>query len=327
MTTSRSSPSTARRPTPSRRSSSSELSAAFVEIETARAIVLGSALPGIFSAGWDLPLLVDRDRVSMEEFVSAYCDLVRQIFIAGPPVIAALPGHAIAGGLIVAMAADERIAAEGKGKFGLSEVILGVSVPQCLMEPFRHVLGARQMERLAVTGENRTVEEALAIGLIDRVGARGGARRARLRTGAHAGRPLGPGPRRDQAALAGCGAGSLRRGARSRPLPRFLVLGRRAPAGPRHGRPALEPGVIPADEILEALDLSRAEPGSGFLEALFVRFNDRVPFESASKIVRDADVAEADSRNRARPRSSGPTTRTRHRRDLLRPRRGVRRRC
>ncbi len=146
----------------------SELSAAFVEVETARAIVLGSALPGIFSAGWDLPLLVDRDRVSMEEFVSAYCDLVRQIFIAGPPVIAALPGHAIAGGLIVAMAADERIAAEGKGKFGLSEVILGVSVPQCLMEPFRHVLGARQMERLAVTGENRTLEEALAIGLIDR---------------------------------------------------------------------------------------------------------------------------------------------------------------
>ncbi len=40
------------------------------------------------------------------------------------------------------------------------------------------------------------------------------------------------------------------------------------------------------------LDLSRAEPGSGFLEALFVRFIDRVPFENASKIVRDADVAD-----------------------------------
>jgi enoyl-CoA hydratase len=146
-----------------------ELAAAFVEVETARAIVLNSALPGIFSAGWDLPLLVDRERSAMEEFVSAYCDLIRQIFITGPPVVAALPGHAIAGGLIVAMAADERIAAEGKGKFGLSEVVLGVSVPQCLMEPFRHALGARPMERLAATGENRTVEEALAMGLVDRV--------------------------------------------------------------------------------------------------------------------------------------------------------------
>jgi enoyl-CoA hydratase/carnithine racemase len=104
----------------------------------------------------------------MEKFVGAYCDLVRQIFVAGPPIVAALTGHAIAGGLIVAMAADERIGAEGKGKFGLSEVILGVSVPQCLMEPFRHVIGARHMERLAATGENVSVEQALAIGLLDR---------------------------------------------------------------------------------------------------------------------------------------------------------------
>lgn len=57
--------------------------------------------------------------------------------------------------------------------------------------------------------------------------------------------------------------------------------------------------MIPADEILEALDLSRAEPGSGFLEALFVRFNDRVPFENASKIVRHADVADVMAKPRA----------------------------
>jgi enoyl-CoA hydratase/carnithine racemase len=145
-----------------------ELSAAIAAQSKARGIVLASALPGIFSAGWDLPLLVDRDRKSMEEFVGAYCDLVRRIFVAGPPIVAALTGHAIAGGLIVAMAADERIGAEGKGKFGLSEVILGVSVPQCLMEPFRHVIGARHMERLAATGENVSVEQALAIGLLDR---------------------------------------------------------------------------------------------------------------------------------------------------------------
>jgi hypothetical protein len=49
--------------------------------------------------------------------------------------------------------------------------------------------------------------------------------------------------------------------------------------------------VIPLDEILESLDLSRARPGVGFLAALFARFNARVPFESASKIVRNAEVA------------------------------------
>ena len=146
-----------------------ELSAAFSAQTKARAVVLASALPGLFSAGWDLPQLVDRDRAGMEKFVATYCDLVRQIFVFGAPVVAALPGHAVAGGLILAMAADERIAAEGRGKFGLSEVILGVSVPACLMEPFRHVVGARHMERLAATGENLTVDRALAIGLLDRV--------------------------------------------------------------------------------------------------------------------------------------------------------------
>ena len=56
--------------------------------------------------------------------------------------------------------------------------------------------------------------------------------------------------------------------------------------------------MIPVEDILEALDLSRAEPGSGFLSALFVRFNARVPFENASKIVRNAEVADLDEKPR-----------------------------
>lgn len=50
--------------------------------------------------------------------------------------------------------------------------------------------------------------------------------------------------------------------------------------------------MIPVDEILESLDLSRAQPGIGFLEALFVRFNARVPFENVSKILRDRKIAD-----------------------------------
>jgi len=57
--------------------------------------------------------------------------------------------------------------------------------------------------------------------------------------------------------------------------------------------------VISADEVLEALDLSRAEPGVGFLEALFARFNAKVPFENASKIVRDREVADPEEKPRA----------------------------
>src|SRR5215510_5107072 len=46
---------------------------------------------------------------------------------------------------------------------------------------------------------------------------------------------------------------------------------------------------LPIDDILEALDLSRAQPGIGFLEALLDRFNARVPFETATKILRSAE--------------------------------------
>jgi hypothetical protein len=56
--------------------------------------------------------------------------------------------------------------------------------------------------------------------------------------------------------------------------------------------------VIPADDVLDALDLSRAEPGIGFLEALFARFNAKVPFENASKISRHAEVADPGAKPR-----------------------------
>jgi len=105
----------------------------------------------------------------MARFLADFCGLVRAIFAFEAPVVAALPGHAIAGGLIVAAAADERIAAEGKGELGLSEVALGVPIPRSCYEIFRHVLGERGAERLAAAGDNVSVTRAFEIGLVDRV--------------------------------------------------------------------------------------------------------------------------------------------------------------
>ena len=135
----------------------------------AAALVLTSSSPTIFSGGWDLPVISSLDRAGMKEFLESYCDLVREIFLCPAPFVAALPGHAIAGGLIVATAADERFAADGPGRFGLSEVALGVPLPACCVELFRYVLGARAMERLTASAENMPGDGALAIGLVDRV--------------------------------------------------------------------------------------------------------------------------------------------------------------
>jgi hypothetical protein len=62
--------------------------------------------------------------------------------------------------------------------------------------------------------------------------------------------------------------------------------------------PAAGTARLPLDEILEALDLSRAQPGVGLLERLFARFNAAVPFETVSKIERHAAVADSEQKPR-----------------------------
>jgi len=145
-----------------------DLRSAFIESRGARAVVMASS-QRIFSGGWDLPTIVSFDRKAMAEFVDAYTVLIREVFTHPVPVVAALPGHAIAGGLILAMAADERIAAEGEPRFGLSEVNLGVPLPRAFHEVFRHQLGAREAERLAASAVNLDLESALDLGLLDRI--------------------------------------------------------------------------------------------------------------------------------------------------------------
>ena len=144
-----------------------ELSAAISESSDATAVVLASS-QALFSAGWALRTVRTLSRPDMARFLSDYSALVRRIFSLGPPVVAALPGHAIAGGLIVAIAADERIAAEGNGELGLSEVPLGVPIPRSCYELFRYVLGDRGAERVAA-GDNVGVTRAREIGLVDQV--------------------------------------------------------------------------------------------------------------------------------------------------------------
>jgi enoyl-CoA hydratase len=132
----------------------------------APALVIASSQK-LFSAGWDLPIVRALLREEMTAFLGGFCGLVRELFTFPAPVVAALPGHAIAGGLIVATTADERIAAEGKGELGLSEVALGVPIPRACYEVFRHVLGDRRAERLAAAGDNVPVSRAYEIGLVD----------------------------------------------------------------------------------------------------------------------------------------------------------------
>src|SRR5262245_17990198 len=88
------------------------LLAAFDRIQTdgsIRGMLLASAHPRIFCPGLDLLELYPLDRPAMESFLRDFCLCYRRLFTLSRPVVAAMAGHAVAGGFVLGLAADHRV--------------------------------------------------------------------------------------------------------------------------------------------------------------------------------------------------------------------------
>jgi enoyl-CoA hydratase/carnithine racemase len=136
--------------------------------EGTRALVL-SGSPGIFSAGLDVPMLLTLGRPTMDGVWRDFYALIGALACSPIPIAAAITGHAPAGGTVLALFCDWRVAAEGNSKIGLSEVQVGLPLPPVIFSALRRLVGARQAERLAVNGLLISPEEAAAMGLVDQV--------------------------------------------------------------------------------------------------------------------------------------------------------------
>jgi enoyl-CoA hydratase/carnithine racemase len=134
--------------------------------EGARALVLSGA-EGMFSAGLDVPHFVTLERREVRTAWRTFFDLMEALIAARLPVACALTGHAPAGGCVLALSCHHRVMAAGAFKIGLNEVQVGVRVPLPILAAARHVVGARQAERLCTTAELIEPEEAHRIGLVD----------------------------------------------------------------------------------------------------------------------------------------------------------------
>ncbi len=134
----------------------------------AQAIVL-SGSPGLFTAGLDVPLLITLDRPGVEALWRELYGLMKALAASRIPVCAALTGHAPAGGTVLAIFCDYRIASMGDFKIGLSEVQVGIPLPPVIFRALLRQVGPRQAERLATAGLIITPEEAFSIGLIDEI--------------------------------------------------------------------------------------------------------------------------------------------------------------
>jgi enoyl-CoA hydratase len=120
-----------------------------------------------FSAGLALPALVARSRDEMRAFMGEFSAAMRQLFQLPKPVVAAINGHAIAGGAVLALQCDVRLAAAGEYKIGLNESQLGISLPTAVMEPLRLAVPARSLGAIALEGRLFSPAEALGLGLVD----------------------------------------------------------------------------------------------------------------------------------------------------------------
>jgi Delta3-Delta2-enoyl-CoA isomerase len=134
----------------------------------ATAIVL-SGRPGMFSAGLDVPLLLQFSRAGMLEFWRQFFGAQQAIAASAVPIVAALTGHSPAGGAVLAMHCDYRVMAEGKYKIGLNEVQVGLYPGPIIHGALKRLVGARQAERLLSGGQLLSGTEALDVGFIDRL--------------------------------------------------------------------------------------------------------------------------------------------------------------
>jgi enoyl-CoA hydratase len=144
------------------------LDAAFAREERApeRAVVL-TGTGSIFSAGVDLYQLVEGGRAYLAEFLPALDAAFLRLLAFEKPLVAAVNGHAIAGGYVMACAADRRILARGKATYGAPELAVGVPFPPSALELVRLGTPTGALREIALESRVFGAEDCLARGLVD----------------------------------------------------------------------------------------------------------------------------------------------------------------
>ena len=123
-----------------------------------------------FSAGLDLKEVVSLDQASMQGFLELLEGLVGLIFHHPAPVIAAVNGHAIAGGAVLALCCDAAWCTEDpRARIGLNEVALGLRFPPTVLAAVRHRLDPRHQGEVLLGAGLHAPADAARLGLVDAI--------------------------------------------------------------------------------------------------------------------------------------------------------------
>lgn len=138
------------------------------ELGDARALIVTAGGP-IFSAGVDLFRLLDGGEAYVRRFFPLLNQFVRALVAFPAPVVVAANGHAIAGGGVMIMGGDYRLMAEGNGRVGVPELLVGVPFPATVLELVRAALPPEHVNPVVFLGRTYPPQEALQAGLVDEV--------------------------------------------------------------------------------------------------------------------------------------------------------------
>jgi enoyl-CoA hydratase len=136
----------------------------FARDDSVRGVLLCSAHPKLFCPGLDLVELDGYDAPAMQRFMLRFAEMVWSLYGLAKPVVAAVGGHAVAGGCILALTADDRVVVRG-AQIGLNEVRIGVPLPWSVTVLLRASLPPTALTAVALDGRNFSDDEAVRAGL------------------------------------------------------------------------------------------------------------------------------------------------------------------
>ncbi len=122
-----------------------------------------------FSFGFDVPEFLSFTKEEFINYITSFTDLYSYLFLYPKPVIAALNGHTIAGGCMLALACDSRVMVNGKSKISLNEITFGSSVFAGSTEMLRFLIGSANATKVLYSGAMYSPEEAMSLGLVQDV--------------------------------------------------------------------------------------------------------------------------------------------------------------
>jgi enoyl-CoA hydratase/carnithine racemase len=123
-----------------------------------------------FSAGLDLKEVVSLDVPRMTAYLALLDELMTTVFLHPAPTVALVNGHAIAGGTVLTLACDWRVAARApKARLGLNEVALGLRYPPRILSIVQYRVPPQHLETVVLAAGLHAPDAALALGLLDEV--------------------------------------------------------------------------------------------------------------------------------------------------------------